>query len=101
MSGKYITQLYGHPGQIMPSHIVITSPYFDTREVVGQGYGREGTREFDRKKRREDIYAMRQDGSGFFEIGQALGISTQAAKKVYNRYMATRGALYIPPKEMV
>ena len=89
MTSKYVTALYGHPQQIMPSHIVITSPWFDTREIRGEGCARKGSRKGDWEDRREGIIAMRREGALFREIAQAIGISIQAVCKTYYRYVDT------------
>lgn len=86
MTSKYVTALYGHPQQIMPSHIVITSPYFDTRDIKGLGFARKGTSKKEWEDRREMIVRLRGDGILFRDIAAATGISLQAVWKTHDRY---------------
>jgi len=82
----YLTKLYGHPNQVMPSHIVVTSPYFDTREVVTTSTARGAyIRRADIPARLETIAGMRAAGVFWKDIGYALGIHGETARTFYGR----------------
>ena len=80
----YAEELYGHPNQTQPSHIVITSPYFDTREVTG-GSTRGGSSREERAYRGRVVVNLRDGGLSYAQIGEAIGVSPQAARKLYFR----------------
>jgi hypothetical protein len=84
MTSRYITALVGHPNQIQPSHIVITSPYFDTREIHHQE--RRGSNTQQRLEHRRRVMMMRDHGVLFKDIGKALGVTTSAAHRMYKYY---------------
>jgi DNA-directed RNA polymerase specialized sigma24 family protein len=82
---KYITAIYGHPHQIMPSHIVITSPWFDTREVHASE--RTGIRLNERAERRSMVVKLREHhGLSYREIGEAMGVTMQTAEGIYRTW---------------
>ena len=82
MTSKYVTELYGHPGQIQPAHIVITSPWFDTREVLDrgvytnyEGYIKKADRPFD------TIRELRAKGWGYNTIAKELGLAFNSVRR--------------------
>ena len=89
MTSKYVTELYGHPHQIMPSHIVITSPWFDTREIKsGRNVG--GLRQCDFEFRRNLIYKMKTSGKMFWEIAKEMNMSLSSVSNIYYRFMSNK-----------
>lgn len=87
-----LTELYGHPQQIQPSHIVITSPYFDTRESNFASIARfkypsrvESRQKFDK------IVEMRKNGVLWKDIAEALGSKSTTLRTFYVRYLERLG----------
>ena len=75
-----------HPNQIQPSHIVVTSPWFETREVRMSQKSHGRLRE--QKDKQERALRMSDEGASMREIGAALGIKTYAARRLVNRLRA-------------
>jgi hypothetical protein len=80
----YLSEIVGHPYQLQPSHIVVTSKYFDTREVtVGRGAASRKTERIDRIAL---VIRLREDGALFKDIAEVVGVSEQAVCKMYRCY---------------
>ena len=80
----YIAEIAGHPNQVQPSHIVITSKYFDTREIVS---GRRAlTRKIDREDRINIVLKLRDGGALYKDIAEVVGVSEQAVWRMYHHY---------------
>ena len=78
----YTAELYGHPRQIQPSHIVITSPDFDTREVIGGNASRHHGRRCKREEAPlESIFRMRSEGKSYKTIAEVLELSWSAVRR--------------------
>ena len=70
-----------HPHQIQPEHIVITSPWFNTREVK---FGRNAyVRTEDKLAKFAVIERMRKDGARWTEIGQHFQQTPQRVQAFY------------------
>ena len=82
---KYVEELYGHPGQIQPAHIVITSPQFDTREVRGRSFPhRSKLMPAWKIERIAKIKKMRDDGMGWRDIAGKMNLEMQHIQRWYN-----------------
>jgi len=81
----YDTRIFGHLGQIAPAHIVITSPQFDSREIIcgGQG-GRRHTGRYETAPI-DKIIAMRKAGLSYDKIAAELGLAANSIKGWYKR----------------
>ncbi len=92
MTNRYITAIVGHPNQIQPSHIVITSPYFDTREIPQPS--QMGKRNYNmREKKRAAVLEMRAGGALFKDIAIALNCSTQSVHRMYHNNLTSAESL--------
>lgn len=69
-----------HPGQVQPSHIVVTSPWFDTREMHF-GYGGR-MRGMDRERIRQRIIELSEWGMMKKDIAEALEVSASHVGRV-------------------
>jgi len=84
---KVIEAIYGHKGQVQPSHIVITSPLFDTREIKQSTGLIGGRRKLDRAGQRERVAKMRElraEKNTWEEVGAVFGISGNAAETYWH-----------------
>jgi hypothetical protein len=92
MRYRYVEELYGHIGQIQPSHIVITSPWFDTREVPGSRGIRQRVKAMPEWKieRIAAIKKMRDDGMEWKDIAVMLNRNTQHLQQWYAEYKDKR-----------
>lgn len=74
----------------MPSHIVITSPWFDTREVHASE--RSGIRLNERAERRAMVVKLKEHhGLSYREIGEAMGMTMQTAMGIYRTWKRRQG----------
>ena len=83
---RYVTELVGHPHQLQPSHIVITSPWFDTREMPEHDDARCGTRNADRDEKRRMIVNLRRSGLSFASIADIFKLSPSVVMYTYRRW---------------
>lgn len=73
-----------HPHQIQPSHIVITSPWFNTRE---HNFGRSPKpREDQLVRRRERVLRLKAEGYTHTEIGVLMGIASSNVRQMITRW---------------
>lgn len=75
-----IETLFGHPGQMQPSHIVITSPHFDTREILLGGQGRKVHRYTIADMPIDKIRGMLRAGTSYRKISIELEIPESTLK---------------------
>jgi hypothetical protein len=71
----YVEKIYGHPNQVQPSHIVVTSKSFDTREV----HLPSKTNKNNKLHRSKDaliskIIQERDRGDSYYRIGKRYGL---------------------------
>ena len=80
----YVLRIYGHPEQIAPTHIVITSPYFSTREVrgtTGIAHGQfMGKYMHKADAPIETIRKMRAEGRSYNSISVTLGLPPSSVR---------------------
>lgn len=82
----FYDKLFGHPQQIQPSHMVITSPWFDTGEVVlaSNTDGRRGLVRYETAPL-DDIIELRDNGMSYDRIALLLGLAHASVHKWYAR----------------
>ena len=83
---KYVVELVGHPHQIQPSHIVITSPWFDTREMPEHDEARCGTRNANRDEKRRMIVNLCNNGLSFASIAEMLKGGASNVEYIYKKW---------------
>ena len=73
-----------HPHQVQPSHIVITSPWFETKDC---NFGKSPKpRAQDLERRRQRALRMEESGYTYTEIGVVLGIACSNARQMCARW---------------
>ena len=84
--GKVTPRLDLHPHQIQPSHIVITSPWFDTSETyIGAG---SRVRGWERERIRQRVLRMYDEGVLLENIAEGAGINVDSVIHILARYKA-------------
>ena len=83
----WIDEIYGHPRQIQPSHIVLTSPHFDTREIKGEGIANH----YRPRCKIEDapldvVLRLRKEGQSYKNIAEMLDLSWSSVRRWCKRY---------------
>lgn len=81
----YYERIYGHPGQVQPAHIVVTSPIFESREVRNAGNaGRRWEYRFEDAPI-DEIVALRNRGMSYAKIGAELGLPSSSVATWYKK----------------
>jgi len=73
-----------HPNQIQPSHIVITSPWFNTKPNNISKSAK--PRHEDLQRRREKILRLKEEGYTHAEIGRFMGIEGSNVCQIIARW---------------
>lgn len=88
----YDDRLYGHPGQVQPAHLVITSPHFDARELTGgdrrdsrEDYGSFATAPVDK------IVELHEGGLSFEKVANELCLPRSSVISWYYRATGKTG----------
>ena len=81
---EYYVEIYGHPNQMQPKHMVVTSPYFDTRETPATLQSRKPYT-MAKDAPIQEIVKMRDAGASWNSIAVAFNMTYSSVHHWYAR----------------
>jgi len=77
-----IEKIFGHPEQVQPAHIVVTSPYFRVDEICFTDKSDKGRHDNNYHNAPiDEIVELKKAGMGYTAIAKKLGLSFSATRE--------------------